>query len=449
MHSLSKYNYFVNHKNRVICFNGLYGNNFSVSKKEYEFVNKMLKDLITFEILYPSVFLKFKEWGFIIPEDIDELEIIRFRNKNNVFLDRDYHLVINPTLECNFDCWYCYEEHPKGFMSAETIEKVKKHIKQKVDRREITGINLSWFGGEPLLYFDEVIYPISAYAKQIMVENNLSYYCGITTNGYCIDNIDIGKIKEIELNSFQITIDGDETRHNKIRNVNGSPSYKKIMNGINLLCEKNPETNITLRLNYDNTTLKGRDLIKVYEGVKSEFRNRIKPDFQRVWQTYNSKNAGTENKERIELYNKLKKLGYTTSFGTGDFSINRGYTCYVDRFYHTELNYDGKAYKCTARDYGDDYAVGELLDDGTLEYYNNGNKITKMFSKACFENDLCIDCKHLPICNGPCSQKIIENGKDDASNICPLKDCEVSIETFIIEIYNKKMKEIEESNIVL
>ena len=35
--------------------------------------------------------------------------------------DSTFELIINPTLDCNFHCWYCYENHLKGSKMDEGI----------------------------------------------------------------------------------------------------------------------------------------------------------------------------------------------------------------------------------------------------------------------------------------------------------------------------------------
>ena len=36
-----------------------------------------------------------------------------------------YHLIINPTLECIFNCWYCYEQHTKGRINKDIFERIQ------------------------------------------------------------------------------------------------------------------------------------------------------------------------------------------------------------------------------------------------------------------------------------------------------------------------------------
>ena len=59
------------------------------------------------------------------------------------------HLTIAPTMECNFNCFYCFETNkPKGKMTPEVMDSIIKYIESMPSLEKIY---LTWFGGEPLL----------------------------------------------------------------------------------------------------------------------------------------------------------------------------------------------------------------------------------------------------------------------------------------------------------
>lgn len=81
------------------------------------------------------------------------------------------------TEDCNMACSFCYER------SKSSVEMTKARIKESVDfiaeNRNDERMFLMWFGGEPLLMFDELKYGLT-YAESIMPKN-LTHL--ITTNG--------------------------------------------------------------------------------------------------------------------------------------------------------------------------------------------------------------------------------------------------------------------------
>lgn len=326
-------------------------------------------------------------------------------------------------------------------MNEETIEKIKKHVKLMIKEERISSLLLDWFGGEPLLYFDEIIVPLSEQLRDIMTENGLPFFTQATTNGSLITEERAKKMNELGMKHFQITLDGDEKRHNRIRNMNGAPSYKQILQGIYYLCDNIPDVNVTLRINYDTQTLEKSNMKEVFEMIPAKYRHKISPSFQRVWQTESKRNEEGNNPNKLAIFEYCKELGYDAENPSSCLSVLKGHTCYVDRYYHTEINFDGKIYKCTARAYSDEYVLGELQDDGHILW--NLEKMRKMYSKATFENEMCLACKHMPLCTGPCSQKLMETPKELLHTICPLTTADVNVDTFIRNLYDGKMKALQ------
>lgn len=430
MYKISKYNYCVNLDDSVIYFNGFTGVLFPLKKIEHDRIQSLFKDCISFEINYPSVFNKLKEWGFIVDDSLDEVDRIRLCNKLTVFDNEYYNLILNPTLECNFNCWYCYENHVKGKMSKETIEKIKKHVDYIVKEKQVKNFNLAWFGGEPLLYFDDIIYPLSIYAKEVC--KDILYSLQITTNAYLITLDMINRMKEIGVCSFQITIDGEETTHNKIRNEKGIPSFSKIIENVILICENIPGVRISLRFNYTDSSLND-SLITVLDKIPLKYRKNISPYFQRIWQTYKKSDILTDNEILLSIRKECKIMGYSISLVDCTFRVGKYHACYMDRINTVMINCDSKIYTCTARNYSEKYVLGELNDLGKIVW--DMTAFAKKYGRATFENNKCVECKHLPICFGACSQVTSENRDYKVNNYCRLSVTEVTPETFIIERY--------------
>lgn len=442
MNKLSNYNYFVPQGERVIYFNGISNEVFSLSQQEHEKIQLLLKDPGEFERKFPSVFARFLKWGFIVPENKDEVKYLLLRNKQSVFSDKNYMLVINPTLECNFSCWYCYEKHPRGRMNEDTKERIQKHIKYMVEEERITALNLSWFGGEPLLYFYEVIYPISLYGKRLCEEAGIPFFNSITTNGFLISQGMIEKMDEISLFDFQITLDGDKKRHDAIRNEGGKPSFNRIMDNINNLLIRLENARITVRVNYDNRTLEICDLREIFERIDAKHRKQVHVDFQRVWQT--SPQQKGENMQLKFWFEMCRDLGYNQQSRVSGFTVGQTHKCYADRLYHCELNYDGKVYRCTARGYDDKHVMGELTEEGIIRW--DKDKMSSRYGQATFENEACLACKYLPLCLGPCSQKMEEVGWNGVRDVCYLNVAEAIPERVITDYYQYKIKLLAENN---
>ena len=307
---------------------------------------------------------------------------------------------------------------------------------EKIDR-----LLLDWFGGEPLMYFYEVIYPISKYAIELCNKNNIPYSSHATTNAYYIDDKMINLFNKIKLTSFQIPIDGNEKKHNFVKNIGGTGHYKQIVENINKIVENVENSHITMRINYDKQTLKNAtDVIK---DIKKENRCKILIDFQRVWQIDLTQNEEGNNDLLIEVKKEFEKAGFVSLYfaynGRNNFKC-----CYADSYYHRVINYDGTIHKCSARDYAEELCIGTLNEDGSVKF--NKEIISKMFSGSTFDNEKCLNCIKLPMCFGPCIQKYYETKIGKSAFQCLHEFAEISFESYVkdkIEKQNKLLKEYE------
>ena len=426
MNKQSIYNIWVEN----ILYNSLSNQLISFKDNEMDSISHFLENLEEFEKEYPDLFEKFMQKGFIIKSDFDELDYIYYQNKKEVFLNKNYRLTINPTLDCNYHCWYCCVEdagtkyEPKR-MDDTIIQKVNNHLQYMVKKDSINSLQLDWFGGEPLMYFKEVIYPISKLGLKLSAENNIPFSNHATTNAYYIDDAMIKAFNEIHMNSFQIPIDGHERKHNSVKNMENIGHYRQIIKNVNALCEQIDNIQIVLRINYDTQTLK--TILPVIEDIKANNRKKIFVDFQRVWQVALSKDESGNNALLLKTKEEFENAGFNTIY----FAFNhKGFKCcYADSFYHRVINYDGKIFKCTARDYSDDLVIGNLNDDGRIVF--NENILSKMFGDATFKNEKCLKCKILPLCYGSCIQKYYEIKTGKKSFSCLYESSEISFEKYI------------------
>ena len=223
----SDYNYYTPYEGNIICMNGVTGTVFTVKKEEFDLMKKVMQDKDLQE-KHSELTHKLIKTRFLTTSMDDEKEYLKELNKR-INSDGTWHLTLNPTQNCNFRCWYCYEKHPKGYMQPETVERIKHLVTHIFEKGNTNHFVLSWFGGEPLLYFEKIVYPLSVFIKQYAEEHHAKFLNSITTNGFLLTNTVIEKCKNIGLKNFQITLDGDKESHDKIRNQGGKPSFDKIL----------------------------------------------------------------------------------------------------------------------------------------------------------------------------------------------------------------------------
>jgi uncharacterized protein len=68
--------------------------------------------------------------------------------------------------------------------------------------------------------------------------------------------------------------------------------------------------------------------------------------------------------------------------------------------------------------------------------------MAKRLSVSTFENKACLNCKMLPVCMGPCSQKLLENGGKWTKEICSMRSIDTSFSDYLItDFWVKSMVE--------
>lgn len=84
---------------------------------------------------HPDIFRRLLDGQFIIRENSEEYRERIIKQMNSSRNDSElYHVIVNPTLDCNLDCWYCYENKiPGSAMSTEVTDAVCKNIKTHYD----------------------------------------------------------------------------------------------------------------------------------------------------------------------------------------------------------------------------------------------------------------------------------------------------------------------------
>ena len=425
----SYYNIFITKSQYRVLYNTLRNSLVCFTNEE----ERLLDNIEEFEETYPTLYESMKNAGFIV-EDENELDYIILRNKLSTFEDGIYHITINPTLDGNLKCWYCSTEYKgakhNGAMSKETVDAIKQHLKLIVESRKVRHLHLDWFGGEPLMSFHEIVKPIASYALELCNSEKVSFSQHITTNSIYMTRRMIDEFNEIKLNSFQIPLDGNESHHNMIKYTEDkSGTFTSIIENINLLTQKIKNCHITLRINYDKKTLYGiTDIIPLFTDAAKQY---ISVDFQRVWQ------VKCDNDDYAQL-KKVKQAFNRKGLNSGFWAYQPGVfnRCYSDRFHHYAINYDGKVYKCTAQDYGEDKVIGLLKSNGEISW--NTKLLSALFSHSTFDNERCLSCKSLPICMGPCITKNYEARKNGTRIPCVFENAEYALESFILEQAEKR-----------
>lgn len=404
----SMYNLFLPFERKMLAYNSVNDKFMLLEYALYDLLQAAINESnpIGLQEIHPDYFNALVQNGFIIDKEKDEYAEVRDIIINTDQDESFFNIIINPTMNCNFKCWYCYENHIKSSkMSQDIIEKVYRLIDNVTSSKKIKNLYLSWFGGEPLLYFDKVMIPILEYANRKTIEKNIRFESDITTNGYLINQKMIDNFIKYNITHNQITLDGHRDLHNTVRNVNEKRgSYDEIINNVKLLCQNNIST--TLRINFTNETLNSvLNVIEDISNISNDDREWLEISFHQVWQT--------KEKGNLEISEKLKAIKKTfrdnNFFVSGNTRDNIRNSCYADKTNEVVINYNGDAFKCTARDFTKNNREGILQEDGTIDWFEKNS--TRLMAKL--NNKPCQICPILPLCGSGCSQVAFENNGED------------------------------------
>ena len=288
--------------------------------------------------------------------------------------------------------------------------------------------NVEMFGGEPLLYFREELYPLLAQIKQDAEERQRKASFFFVTNAVCITPDTLPLFDRLNA-SFQISIDGYKDRHDRVKFIPGTRegTYDRMIETVYSLTRNLKNTYINLRLNYDDETLPHMaDLIQDLIDVD---RHKVGIHLERVWQTgHSAKHDNQALKAAIDLW---MLNGFKVSYMNLG---RRSFSCKASAVNQAIFSYDGTAYKCSGRDFTPQHCEGTLTADGFLHW--DAGKLERRMNIVTYDNDLCRSCKLMPLCWGPCCQKQLES-PSDLERFCQKRHMELSMPDYICYRFNE------------
>jgi len=277
-----------------------------------------------------------------------------------------YNLILYPTEQCNFRCVYCYEDFEIGKMPDWLIEATKKLIESKMSNLKV--LNLSWFGGEPLLA-KNILFDLSLHAQKLAEKFGCIFSGNITTNGLLLDIKTLTRLVELKQNHFQISIDGDKKHHDTTRLTRtGRGSFDKIWRRIIDAAATELDFHITLRVHV--TDINQKSVLDFCQRYDEELRQD--PRFSLFFKPI--ENLGGKNQDNINTLTtkqSAKSFSEELSLRYSDSEIDSGnYICYAGKPNSLAIRADGSLNKCTVALNDDRNNIGKINPDGTLTINN-------------------------------------------------------------------------------
>ena len=379
--------------------------------------------------------------GFIV--DYDELAFIKTVANSASGMSDEIHLVLCPTLGCNFACPYCFENAKvrKVDLMPEEVQKAIANVVDKtMEKYGSKRVHAMWYGGEPLLGKD-VIKNLSKLLIDVCEKHSAKYSSSIITNGYLLDEQTVRILEESHVVKAQITIDGPREIHNKTRILkSGGGSFDRIIENISSV-KSSIYYKVRCNLNKDNVKYIS-ELSDFISSLAEKSGNNIELYTCGVWDSDASPETGSIVIDRSQFMVDGRVIDENT-LG------QRRMSCSVIKLFSMVVDCYGKVYKCEETVGDDSAVVGNILDfksdmlTGMLTSPTRGRgPFTDYLSHVFpFDDEECINCKVLPICLGGCV-----NARLTGRRRCNRARFDPDLYVLNIEKINKRKKEGEQND---
>jgi uncharacterized protein len=413
---ISEFNYIINRPDCVLCYNAATGCFLmldSLSKAVLEGGGDIkLLPTGTAELL--------EESGFLVKGD--ERSAIKARLGNSKKYSHYSHIVITPTIACNFRCDYCFQNDMRDTkkISSEVLGKIIQYIRVALkDGNE--PIKISWFGGEPLLAMESIV-NFNEELVDALGTNNHRITQDIITNGILLDKFMVSRLLKYGVNKAQVSFDSLVYERATKRGVIEEKGEPSIITR-NIITALDAGMQINVRINVDSRNANQIDQIN---DALDKFKIRKYSYYARV------EGVDTEEAKNIEIVDLLKSKeikcksatysGATITrkafaeqekdllFNSSNFTLllkkltPRTHFCGATDGSMVVISPDGGVSRCWNSAGRENEEICNILDDNAYDYMHTGpvNEAWNQYSP--FEHESCKSCKVLPLCMGGCCQ---------------------------------------------
>lgn len=412
----SNYNFFFPFEldsSKIVAYNSMTNALALLDKEHYKIFTEFVDNNVPIE--NENFLSQLKHGGYLVDSEVNELSMIKFINLKSKFSTKNLNLTIAPTIDCNFDCTYCYEKanRKKSHMPESIQEKIVAFVKNNIPY--IDSLTITWYGGEPLLEL-ETIESISRRLIDICSQEKIHYLSSIVTNGYLLTPNIAARLKSININSVQVTLDGSREIHDKRRPLaGGKGTFDKILSNVITCAHIIP---IALRVNTD------KENVNSINDITEILNNSSAKDKLFIYLGYVEPTNNCYMLDKCMDYSDFSKLSldFNRSLLDKGFIKNplfkypqaKGTHCCADAYNTFVIDPDGYLYKCWSDIGIKENAIGSLVENNSIK----SNAFSKLEDYLLYDftsDSECIECKFLPMCLGGCPRKRLDKICDRCS----------------------------------
>lgn len=288
---------------------------------------------------------------------------------------------------------------------------------------EADTLDISFFGGEPLLEFSKIVQPLINYAEEVTARYEKRISFSFTTNGFLLTPEMIEFLAGHNVKFMQITLDGGRDSHNKTRISKTKDSFGTIISNIEQLLNHNIQVTLRINVTPENVT-DCSDIINWMKGLTVEQKQLLMANVQQVWQTARSDEFTSRTDS---LLDEIVRCGIRAFPAIMD---NLRQMCYADKANTFVINSDGKIFKCTAVDFEKAESETDIFSATWRQ------ELSKKFEeriKKRFANRNCFSCRIFPLCMGGCYKRLAGNPETDYCLYNDRQDAEKNLVMSIIK----------------
>lgn len=336
--------------------------------------------------------------------------------------ERSLQVTICTTLFCNFACSYCFQGmvKPSTKMGSDVRQVIVDYVEQALPRGG--HLSICWYGGEPLMG-QEALFELADQLEAVRLRKKASKSAFIITNGYLLTPEVAEKLVATGVTTAQVTLDGPAAMHDERRPLlSGRGSYDRILENLTAVAETTTLA-VSIRVNVDMA-----NQAAVYEMLEDlhdrglGLAKRLSVYFAPVEATTldcASCEESTLQKEayaafEVKVSRRAAELGLALSPPGGKFHG----LCQALRPRAIVVTPTGDVHKCWETVNQPELRHGTIFAMADAERSATARRWAA-FSP--FDNDVCRDCRLLPMCAGACAFKTVHSEQQvgEAALPCP------------------------------
>ena len=347
----------------------------------------------------PKILAHLAAGYMLIPDDADELELLRRRYASSRNDTSRLALTLVTSFGCNFDCPYCFEEKHPSIMDREVQSLVLDLLDEQLPR--IENFHVTWFGGEPLVGKRSLLALSDGFIERCD-RAGVAYDAGIITNGYYLDAETCAELATRRVRFVQIGLDGPPDVHDRMRPLaNGKGSFATVLRNLHHAVG---HFSVSVRVNVDKNNIeRAEELFSLLSAEGLSGKLSVYPaqlvDVKSNQRAPSASYCGClTNREFADAERSFLALASAYGLAAPSVPASTGAPCTAVRANELIIGSKGELYKCWNNVGDSREVIGHIRD-----YKATNSRLAKWLAYDPFNNDECRSCIALPVCMGGCA----------------------------------------------